>query len=47
MADGLRAQKLKEMGSKLNIRPDQFENLLAGIGFSQAEHLGCPGEGGL
>jgi len=39
-------QKLKENARNLRIRPDDFENILVGIGFSPARHLGTTGEGG-
>ncbi|KAI0346784.1 Bin3-domain-containing protein [Trametopsis cervina] len=38
--------KLKDNGRKLQIRPEQFEELLMQVGFSSPEHLGRPGEGG-
>ena len=39
-------QKLKESAQHLKLRPDDFEGILVGLGFSPAEHLGTTGEGG-
>ncbi|CDO71401.1 hypothetical protein BN946_scf184908.g159 [Trametes cinnabarina] len=38
--------KLKENAKHLELRPDDFENILRDIGFGPAINLGSPGEGG-
>jgi len=38
---------LKENAKNLNIRPDDFEKILMGIGFCSAQHLGTTGQGGV
>lgn len=42
----IRRQKLKDNARNLQIGPDDFENILTGIGFGPARHLGTTGEGG-
>ncbi|KAI0089135.1 Bicoid-interacting protein 3-domain-containing protein [Irpex rosettiformis] len=37
---------LKEIGNRLQLRPENFERILTKMGFSSPEHLGRPGEGG-
>lgn len=39
-------EKLKDNARNLQIGPDDFENILTGIGFGPARHLGTTGEGG-
>lgn len=39
-------QTLKENGNSLQIRPENFEDILTRTGFSPPEHLGRSGEGG-
>ncbi|KAG6907812.1 hypothetical protein DXG01_007294 [Tephrocybe rancida] len=39
-------ERLKENGRKLQIRPDDFGNILGTIGFGPAQHFGMTGEGG-
>ncbi|RDB27570.1 putative RNA methyltransferase C2A9.10 [Hypsizygus marmoreus] len=39
-------EKLKENAKKLQVRPDDFESMLQGVGFGPAQHFGTAGEGG-
>jgi len=39
-------ERLKDNARNLHIRPEDFEKVLVGIGFSPARHLGTIGEGG-
>lgn len=38
--------KLRENAKRLQLRPQDFPELLKGLGFGPPQHLGTPGEGG-